>query len=332
VDEAKAGQGHKRGYVALRPGAELQLTVDTRVGCLTLAGMAGVAARPPTRPPARPPAQVVYNCKAWALIAWANAWAQRSPSTFQSEQLPGRSFGLPSQVSNDERMAHLMADANAQSQVVEALPVSVWLAYLKSYHGMGQALVRWAGAGRAGGRQLAAQGRACSCAARGHVAGPPLHRLPCGAPPSGPPACLAAALRAPPPWRRRCTSGCSCNETRLEGHHEARQSQTFLLRLQATQDERCTITVKVEAGSGSGGNKVKVGGRGGGGLLPPDPPAVAAALAHVPSPGAGPAGAGSASPGMRQTSAKTNRDQTRPDQPPAPDPPPSPTPWRRSPA
>ncbi len=51
-----------------------------------------------------------------------------------------------------------------------------------------------------------------------------------------------------------CEGGCGCAPWTLDGHHEQRNSQTFLAQFKATQADECVILVKVlNVGGGGGG-------------------------------------------------------------------------------
>lgn len=50
-----------------------------------------------------------------------------------------------------------------------------------------------------------------------------------------------------------CEGGCACAPWTLDGHHEQRNSQTFLAQFKATQADECVIVVKVLNVSGSHG-------------------------------------------------------------------------------
>uniref|UniRef100_A0A383V5K6 SGNH hydrolase-type esterase domain-containing protein n=1 Tax=Tetradesmus obliquus TaxID=3088 RepID=A0A383V5K6_TETOB len=58
----------------------------------------------------------------------------------------------------------------------------------------------------------------------------------------------------------KCSGGCECQDTLVDGHHELRQSTIFLLRLYPTQAPACRISVTVQSESRSGGHKFKVTG------------------------------------------------------------------------
>ena len=59
--------------------------------------------------------------------------------------------------------------------------------------------------------------------------------------------------------RFECASGCECSpEAAVDAHHESPTSTIFLVRLLATQAERCAITVTVLPATSSGEHKFKV--------------------------------------------------------------------------
>lgn len=55
-----------------------------------------------------------------------------------------------------------------------------------------------------------------------------------------------------------CISGCSCEPTRVDGHHTLRQSTIFLARLLPSEARECVIGVKVLESTNSGKHKFKV--------------------------------------------------------------------------
>uniref|UniRef100_A0A7S0S1A6 SGNH hydrolase-type esterase domain-containing protein n=1 Tax=Chlamydomonas leiostraca TaxID=1034604 RepID=A0A7S0S1A6_9CHLO len=57
-----------------------------------------------------------------------------------------------------------------------------------------------------------------------------------------------------------CVSGCKCQESTLEGHHEEQNSQLHLHHFYASQHSNCTIQVKVLDKTKSGEHKVKIAG------------------------------------------------------------------------
>lgn len=59
---------------------------------------------------------------------------------------------------------------------------------------------------------------------------------------------------------RRCKSGCKCTPMLVDGHHDEKESQTYLAALQVTQHKQCMLSVKVEKETRSGSNKFKVSG------------------------------------------------------------------------
>ena len=55
-----------------------------------------------------------------------------------------------------------------------------------------------------------------------------------------------------------CVSGCRCNTTRMDGHHEIRHSQTFLHPMLVTQSPACLMRLEVLGETRSGLHKVRV--------------------------------------------------------------------------
>ena len=58
----------------------------------------------------------------------------------------------------------------------------------------------------------------------------------------------------------RCISGCTCNDTVMEGHHDEKTSQLYLHEFSATQHDACVISLTVLASTQSHRHKVKVSG------------------------------------------------------------------------
>ncbi|KAG2429693.1 hypothetical protein HYH02_013951 [Chlamydomonas schloesseri] len=57
-----------------------------------------------------------------------------------------------------------------------------------------------------------------------------------------------------------CEGGCACKTWTLEGHHDQRNSQTFLQGFPVSQAEECIIAVRVLETSSTGKHKVKISG------------------------------------------------------------------------
>ncbi|KAG2447186.1 hypothetical protein HYH02_007929 [Chlamydomonas schloesseri] len=57
-----------------------------------------------------------------------------------------------------------------------------------------------------------------------------------------------------------CEGGCKCTPWTLEGHHDQRNTQTFLHGWRVSQADECIIVVKVLEASNSGKHKVKISG------------------------------------------------------------------------
>lgn len=58
----------------------------------------------------------------------------------------------------------------------------------------------------------------------------------------------------------KCTSGCTCDESKFDGHHEERNSQLNIHKIMVSQSQECVIVVTVLGETSSGDHKVKVAG------------------------------------------------------------------------
>ena len=50
----------------------------------------------------------------------------------------------------------------------------------------------------------------------------------------------------------RCVSGCTCEESSLDGHHSEKNSQVFLHSFKASQHANCTVEVEGGCEEGEG--------------------------------------------------------------------------------